>query len=385
MSLPRGGTDIHVRRAAAELAAGVGSADLKIVQTRPVVAELEGLGELTGMVSLATGGIHFDTVSKALQECRDNYKDYLDEDELSYFDDMDQFDKLTQEIEDSKKRREGARDDLNKNFWQKKIDSDTVKLDDLRYGLEEWDCSRTKLEKWAQTVVKKRLRQPHQRAALKHVGLLTRSPRGCVKNALLIIDTYSQTAAGDEKSVVSPYIKHLRDLIEQAEQSGGSLSVVVIDHFTKSGSSFMGAQAKLGDSDGMIEIERRGDRITVSCPTKMKSGRLFEPIHLALAPFVLDGYLDPLGRPLSSLIVKPAEGAALRPVAETVLQLLADAGDSCRRDELRNQFVAHPANVGKNADSVKRAFSRAIDDLMDDGRIAEVDGVVQNVTPDGLV
>lgn len=351
-----GGTDIHVRRAAAELAAGQ-AGDMLIVQTRPRVAEREGLAGLMGLVQAATG-IKFARVEKAREEAVLNFKRYLNPEELAKFDDMDRFEELTSREED------GAQ--LN--------DVERIEIARLGKTLAPW-TEAIDVEDWANELAAERL--PAELAAAYRYSMDYERKGAPSKKVLLVIDTYSQTAADDTKAIVGQYIKNLRDLIEEAQAAGGSLSVVVLDHYTKSGDSFMGAQAKQGDSDAMIEVERRGDLVTVSCPDKMRAARPFDPIHLALTPFVLEDYPDAQGRPLTSLVIEDGEATTLSPTAGAIIRLLADSGGSISRDTLRGQFMLHPSNEGKNADSVKRAFKRALNNLCTDGAIVVHDDVVQ--------
>lgn len=348
-----GGTDIHVRRAAAELAAGV-AGDMLIVQARPRVAEREGLAGLMGLVQAATGeGIKFARMEKAQEEVISNFKRYLTSEELAQFNNMSRCEELA------------SRAQLG--------DAEKIELKHLDKTLPPWTADMG-AEEWASELAAERV--PELVAAYRYSEDYGRKGAPS-KKVLLVIDTYSQTAADDTKSIVGQYIKNLRDLIEEAQEAGGTLSVVVLDHYTKSGESFMGAQAKQGDSDAMIEVDRRGDLVTVSCPDKMRASRPFDPIQLALVPFVLEDYPDAQGRPLTSLIV--GDGEAARSKAEgTILQLLSDSGGSISREELRGQFRAHSSNEGKSADTTKHAFNRAINSLCADSTITVLDGIVQH-------
>ena len=382
-----GGTDIHVRRAAAELAAGA-FGPINIVQSRPMIAEPEGLAELMGLVQfstdyggrfISTGGIRFDTVKKAQHEVEENYRAYLMPEEVEKFEALDRFEALTERKEDGERLRP----------------QEVQELVALGETLKPWhgpaangcapeDSIRENLEFLGRDLAQGRL-SAVERAVLKYEGYVAPFHGHPSKKVLLIIDTFSQTAADDTKAVVSRYVKHLRDLIEEAERAGGSISVVVIDHLTKSGGTFMGAQAKQGDSDAMIEIERHGQLVTMSCGDTMKAAKPFDPIHLELVPFALDGHFDARGRALTSLIVKDGErvhrirqaaGTSEETAAATVLRLLADMGRPCAREELRAQFLALPANEGKKPGSAERAFNRAVAALDDDEIITVLDGVI---------
>jgi hypothetical protein len=353
-----GGADVHIRRAAMELAAG-STGLLNIVQTRPQIGEPEGLAELMQLVSVSTN----DRVTFPLVQAYDSdtYRQYLTADESDLHDRMDAYADLT--------GRTGLRmvEARELTALEEQLTPPQKVL-----ALDSWDHFQALTEG---------RRLPVERAMLKHRYSAAPNKSPPNKNVLVVIDTYSQTSADDTKSSVSRFIKNLRDLIEQ---SGDCVSAIVIDHLTKDGGSFMGALAKQGDSDVMIEVDRRGNLVTLSCPEKMKAGRPFDPIHLELVPYTLDGYHDALGRPLSTLAVKDGTAAQrLRQIvgangdttAAMVLGLLETTGP-CSQKHLRQQFTEHPANVQKKADSVSRAFSRAIEALTDDEIVHTVDGLL---------
>src|SRR5450830_724957 len=161
---------------------------------------------------------------------------------------------------------------------------------------------------------------------------------------------------------------------------------LVIDNTTKSGESYMGSLAKEGDSDTMIEVNRRGDDYAVTLKSiKTRSAACFAPLHLGLQPFTLEDYTDALGRPLTSLIVvdgeqshriRKAAGSSGDTAAALVLALLNESG-TCSKAELKQVFIAHNSNKQKNADSVSRAFIRAFTSLTKNAVILEgSDGTV---------
>ena len=372
-----GGTDIHVRRAAAELAAGA-AGPILVQQTRPQIAEPEGLAELMSLVQAVTGGsrgvcnsgIYFNQVSDVDDEVWDDNRKYLKPEELQRFKNPERL----AELVDAKES--GERLSLH----------ETKELEALNKELSEQDRDLEALEEWARGLAATRLK-PLQKAAYKYqseADYVAACGSAGAKKVLLIIDTYSWTAADDSKVVVSRYLKNLRELMEQAEKVGGSITVVVIDHFTKSGESFMGALAKQGDSDVMIEVERHGQLVTLSCPEKMKTAKPFDPIHLELVPFSLAGFNDARGRPLASQVTRDGEsvhksrkaaGTQEENAAAVMVQLLTDQG-ACEKDVLRALFLAHPFNEGKKTDSAKRAFRRALEDLAYDGMATDTDGMI---------
>jgi hypothetical protein len=197
---------------------------------------------------------------------------------------------------------------------------------------------------------------------------------------LVIIDTYSQTSGGDDKSNVSAYIKGLRDMIDDANWR---LSFLVVDHATKAGGSYMGSVAKLNDVDSQIEVVRTGqtNRATLH-HRKVKDGIESEPVSVELVPKVLGDYVDAYGKPISTLVVRDgAKAAKIAEVADgkagVILTLLEDEGGRCDDETLRKLFAAHRSNEGIKAESVTRAYKRGKENLQDAALIAiEGDNVI---------
>ncbi|WP_426116291.1 AAA family ATPase [Massilia sp. PWRC2] len=329
-----GDDDIHVRRAAADLAAG-DTGPMLIVQIRPRLDEPQGLATLLALVNDVTydgrggGAIDFPEIQSYYANSMNGY---LTEDERTEFDFLDET---------------SAGDDARK------------------YGLR---LSRPRFSVWDEAIA-----QVFEDMNLQMPGGV---PRAIARNVLVVIDTYSQTSADDTKATVSRYVKTLRDLQEKAAAAGGTVTVLVVDHTTKGGDTYMGSLAKLGDSDTMIEVDRRGQDSSVTLTSaKMRSGASFEPVHLDLTPFMLDGFTDALGRTLTSLVVTDGEhGHRIRKAAGTngdtaaalVLSLLTESGASAKGD-LKKEFLAHKSNEGKNAESTARAFNRALTTLLESG------------------
>lgn len=194
---------------------------------------------------------------------------------------------------------------------------------------------------------------------------------------LCVIDTYSQTSSGDEKSNVAAYIKALRDAIDAAADNLWSLSFLVVDHATKTGGSYMGSVAKLNDVDSQLEVVRVGseNRATIY-QRKVKDGIESEPINVELVPVVLEGYHDAYGRVLSSLAVRDGTRAArLASLAEgkagVLLGILEDEGGRCADTTLRRLFEGHEVNNGIKAESVLRSYKRCKENLQAAGVISE--------------
>ncbi|MEN9936037.1 MAG: hypothetical protein RLZZ387_2616 [Chloroflexota bacterium] len=196
------------------------------------------------------------------------------------------------------------------------------------------------------------------------------------------IDTYSQTSGGDDKANVAAYIKNLRDLIDAAAQEDWRLAFVVIDHATKTGGSYMGSVAKLNDVDSQIEVLRASSAYrAVLHQRKTKDGVESKPLDVELVPFVLEGFTDAYGDPLSTLVVRDGTKAArLAEVADgkagVLLGLIFNQGGSVTDTQLRRLFAEDSSNEGIKADSVSKAYRRCKETLLDGGMISEADGII---------
>lgn len=205
-------------------------------------------------------------------------------------------------------------------------------------------------------------------------------------SVLCIIDTYSQTAGGDEKAQVSAYIKNLRDMIDEAGRDMVDLSFVVIDHATKAGGSYLGSVAKLNDVDSQLEVVRDGGKSLVCVhQRKSKEGPGSEPVFIEMEEFSFDGYADGNGRPLRTLRTvcgskAKALGEGVSGKAALFLELLTDAGDAVTDETLRRTFYGHASHgEGARPDSVAKAYRRAKERLLTDKLIEEREGVVYMV------
>lgn len=196
---------------------------------------------------------------------------------------------------------------------------------------------------------------------------------------LCVIDTYSQTSSGDDKTNVSAYIKALRDVIETADLP---VAFLVVDHATKAGGSYMGSVAKLNDVDSQLEVLRTGDNRATLYQRKVKDGVESAPLQIEMVPHVLERYRDAYGAPLATLVVRDG-GRAGRPAegkAAILLSILKAREDGVMRDaELREGFAAHASNGGIKSESIGKAYRRAKDSLIDVGLIAEEGGEVHLV------
>jgi len=205
---------------------------------------------------------------------------------------------------------------------------------------------------------------------------------------LLVVDTYAYTAADDEKRSVSAYTRNLRRLVDLCN---GRLSVIVVDHATKAGTIYMGSLAKEGNSDVMIEVERDGSISTLHC-IKLKQAAEFDPIHVEMKPMALEGLHDTEGRPLSSLY--PTDGSKAYRLAElsgggteshatSVLRIISQSGGSIGKASIRDEFVSERVSAGAKRASATQAFRRALENLIDDGLIIEVEnGTIEMAVED---
>jgi hypothetical protein len=397
-----GGDDIHIRRAAIDTAANDASEKLWIAQARPRIDDEEGFGFLCG--AALDGAISYSSCKKTiLQSLRVGF-DYSKVTKIKYFN------------AEEKRRYEALGGKLVKWF------------DDYRWSLDknQWNevCEAFGYEKWNENLkTDKQKKHPYlaiiidrdegqyrqelrlseywygldithrykgydlgyaQAESLEIRGSLHESYRVEVdsdtgeeqyftnRSLLIIIDTYSQTSSDDEKGTVSRYIKTLRDVQDKAVKIGVSITFLVIDHTTKQGDTYMGSGAKHGDCDVMMKVERpsKGSSAIVKC-FKQKLGTPFAPVRLELKPIEIEGFLDGMGRPISSLYVdsvhgslqsRQAAGDMTDTAAATVFRLI-NASGSIKSEDARQKFVDLEINRDKKPESVKRAFIRALESL----------------------
>lgn len=204
----------------------------------------------------------------------------------------------------------------------------------------------------------------------------------CAYRVLCVIDTYSQTSAGDDKANVSAFIKNLRNIIEEGRLLALELDIsfLVLDHATKNGGSYLGSVAKLNDVDSQLEVIRAADKQLVRVhQRKRKDGEGRSTVDIELAPYVFEGYTDAYGKNLQTLVAKDGSRTkALVDISSSkaglLLDLLEESGDSLPEDAARAKFLAHPSHgEGNKPDTVGKAYRRAKERLLLDGLI-EVDG-----------
>lgn len=336
-----GGANIHVRRAAADLAAGA-SGPLAVVQLRPRLDEPTGLVSLQALLYAATGGwgpgIKFPAV--------------VQHNSLEY--------------------RLGLLSAEDRAEYEQRLDDAT--FDDATFVDEKAAAAFGPADKAIDAAL----------YALSDCGPTDR-PRD---RLLLVIDTYSQTSGDDTKATVSRYIKTLRDLQDQASAQGCEVTVLVIDHTTKAGDTYMGSGAKEGDPDALLELERHADSYGATlCCTKMKDAPHFPPVRLEMRPQEIPGHLDVQGRPLTSLVVgdgerahrlRKAVGAQGDTAAAVLLGVARDLGQ-CTVDQLRQAFDLAPVNAQKSADANRMAFRRALESVQSCGALEVSDGLAKPI------
>lgn len=344
-----GGTGIHVRRAGAELAAGQ-AGPLAVVQSRPRLDYAEGLALLQAYVAVALASYG----GAGPYTCNIDFDSYLTPEEIkrSYID-----------------AGYPKKDVWGDYEW---LDLDCPEPESDRAFSKRWDLTEALAVPRYSDADKAKHRATQD---VTHLPIALRGRPAYGKRLLLILDTYSQTSADDTKLTVSTYIKTLRDLQEGGDKVGMSITVMVIDHLTKSGDSFMGSLAKLGDSDAMVSLKRTGNSVTMCCD-KMKSAARFAPIHMDMAPIAIEGFTDKLGRTLTTLRVadgqrshqlRKAAGAKSNTAAAMLLGLVGDSEH--RTHELREMFKALPTSAGSKPDAVNRKFLRALDSLVSDNLV----------------
>ena len=195
--------------------------------------------------------------------------------------------------------------------------------------------------------------------------------------SLIVIDTYSQTSPDDTKAAVTAYERQLRKIIDVAANGA---SVVVIDHTTKEGSSWMGSNAKLGNMDMMAMLRRKGDDVVLTMRDgrgKIKNAPAFDDIRLK-ASLVGVGQNDFYGNEIMAPILSHCP-ASFSSREKLLIEMI---GDGISYADLREAWHSHEqmAEIGSGARKV--ALTRTIRSLRDRDIIA-VTGVEYADSPDG--
>ena len=361
-----GGTDVDVSRAAADWDAGC-TGPLAVIPARPMMCDATGLATLVGL---------FTRLWRS-DAPEIDYESYLDDEERE---DCGR--------ESSRSKREQAAR-VAKAMQAAKAAGRAY--DEDFDGYEDPD-SYEKYEEFVQQMALDKGLNAKDAAQYAASRKLWHLPDEFVPvkgpfTYVVVIDTFAMTSNDDTKEAVNKYTQSLAKFRDMAAERGMRVTFIVLDHTTKDGESYLGSQAKLGNCDVMIEVTRQGESATLT-NIKMRGAAKFAPIHLDLVPFTLDECPDALGQPLTSLVVKDGSkahelrqvvGANADTAAALVLELFRESGP-CAVDDLRGRFLSHTDNVGKNADSVKRAFRRALTSLVEKGLVVEAAG---NVTLPG--
>ena len=210
-------------------------------------------------------------------------------------------------------------------------------------------------------------------------------------NILLVIDTYSATAPDDTKPTVARYFRNLKDLQARIAAQGGCLTVIFVDHCTKNESTFVGAGDKYNSSDVAFEVVLRGKNGISVKSDKEKSFARFDDLHLTMKPIEIDGFIDELGAPLSTLVAvddtntpdtEEVAPKATKATASSMLRDLIREHSPIADDALRGLFFTLPMMATKKPDTQRTAYRRALETLQDDFSIEVENEIVQIVDGD---
>lgn len=193
---------------------------------------------------------------------------------------------------------------------------------------------------------------------------------------LIVIDTYAATSEGDSREHWNKYIRGIKTYMPR------DCAVLIVDHATKAGDTYMGTLGKQADVDFMAAIKRKGKAralMTVkSGAGKVKSAPEFDDIGFKLLPQVIEHagapIIDSYGKPLASLVVEPSDVAEPDEEAEITgkQKIIYDLLDKpMSGDELRVAYMAAEKKNGIKPDSARRSFSRAIKELLNNSKITE--------------
>jgi len=195
--------------------------------------------------------------------------------------------------------------------------------------------------------------------------------------ALIVIDTYAQTSPDDTKAAVTAYENKLRRLIKEVAPGA---TVLVIDHTTKEGGTWMGSNAKLGNMDMMGLVKKTGDDVIVTMRNgkgKVKNAPAFDDIRMTPRLIHL-GRKDAYGRAVSAPVLDYRETA----MSEREALLLKLVSDGVTYGDLRTVWHDH-AEIAKLKPAARKvALTRAIKGLRARDAI-DVDGLQYDQTEDG--
>lgn len=181
--------------------------------------------------------------------------------------------------------------------------------------------------------------------------------------SLIIVDTYAQTAPDDTKDAVTKYERELRKLIKKHAPGA---AVLVIDHSTKEGGTWMGSLAKMGNMETMAAVIRPKSKDSDSVMLTMREGKgkvknaePFDDIKLSPRKVNL-GIQDYQGREMTTLVLDH-ETHSLTDNESTLRDLI---GEGMKYGELRLAWENHSTNEGVKPGTVRQRFNRAFDKLV---------------------
>lgn len=363
--------DAHIRCMAAEMDT-VGKHDnkfLQILNFAPRVDSERGFQELRARLGLQ--GLYNETskiIDKYIPEDSDkakelwalikpSYKYYIDDDgEPPLFDFC---------YNDPKKTQEFLAKEPLTPLERIKIDMlHILYSDDCSGGINEEDYAREFPELFT-------------KEAQRQCGVFDWRPP-----TVLIIDTYSTTADNDDKNAVAQYHRNLRRLQEEFREMGSILTVIICDHFTKSGDSYMGSLAKAGDMDAMLFLKKRNGVARLTCE-KMRSSIPFAPIDITAQTFDT-GLLEKNGEKITTLVLR--DGSEKKNLIDTagseaaalILELMQESEDGIERKDLQDAFIESQLeeNPDQKKDSIRRQFNRYLSKMIKSEVIEESEGLV---------
>lgn len=181
--------------------------------------------------------------------------------------------------------------------------------------------------------------------------------------ALIVFDTYAQTAPDDTKTTVTAYEKELKKLVRKHAPGA---AILVIDHATKEGGSWMGSLAKLGNMDMMAMLHKKGEAVTLTMRHgrgKIKNAEPFDDIKLTTKVVRISDRL--------SNLVLVHQSQSLTPAQEVMLEII---GDSAIYKDLRAEWQGHEFNTGKKPGTVRKSMADALQALVELDLVQPYDG-----------
>lgn len=197
--------------------------------------------------------------------------------------------------------------------------------------------------------------------------------------SLVVIDTFGQTASDDNKQSVSKYISVIRNIL--GEVYCKYTSFIVIDHTTKNGDSFMGAQAKMGNVDLMMQISKKNNCAIISMKNskgKIKSLPEIDDIvvstrkHKILKPDG-SGLVDSQGRAISTLVCGSNVNDDIKELnatkaSDAIIELVKENQESSiSKKELRKKFMEYNYNGDKKYNTILQYYYRTLKYLIKEG------------------